>query len=363
MAVEDTLDRIIAKNKERNAQRSSQVTELQRHGEIIDMGLQQQETLVKVVRSLVSFLERHTGKTEVVNQLESIGTPDAMKVVDAVESLHTTLKTHENTDLSEITEVMKQVLAQLEQVPKDYQEITIPETVKVSNMPDHSKDMKALLEAVKAIKLVAEAPQVTVEPTPVQVDTDVSPVTKAVEKATKAIKDIVIPQTDLSDLEKLVKKSNKLLSGILDKPVGGGGGGGGGRVSPYQVGEQPAFVDLESDGSLPVTVKGGISGGSDASLSEQQAQTVILDLIRQNTDALQAIAVVVKSLQQAQVDPSYLDKSANAIRNQVQSGTITTVSTVTSVSALTNVDSYQGKLLMVGQDIAAWAGVVRERIT
>lgn len=270
MAVEDTLDRIIAKNKERNAQRSSQVTELQRHGEIIDMGLQQQETLVKVVRSLVSFLERHTGKTEVTNQLESIGTPDALKVVTAVEDLHKTLKTHENTDLTEITDVMKQVLTQLEQVPKEYQEITIPETVKVSNMPDHSKDMKALLEAVKAIKLVAEAPQVTVEPTPVQIDpTDVSPVTGAVEEATKAIKSIVIPQPEsLKTVEKLIRKTNSLLDELLDASPSGGGGGGSAWIA----------VD-ENDKPMPLQLNNGAVPTDTPSLASRLDNTTSANVI------------------------------------------------------------------------------------
>ena len=78
---------------------------------------------------------------------------------------------------------------------------------------------------------------------------------------------------------------------------------------------------------------------------------------------------MVKSLQQATVDPPYLDKTINAIRNQVQSGTITTVSTVTTattvgtVTNMTNIDTYQGKLLMIGQDISAWALTVRGRIS
>jgi hypothetical protein len=228
MAANDTLDRIIANNKERNAQRSSQVTELQRHGEIIDLGLQQQETLVKVVRSLVSFLERHTGKVEVTNHLQEIGTPDALKVVEAVDQLHETLKTHENTDLTDITEVMRRVLQQVEQLPKEHPEIEIPETVTVSNMPDNTKQLKALLEAIKAIKLVAEAPQITVEPTPVQIDpTDVSPVTAATEKVEKAVRAIVIPEpASLKKVEELLRKSNKLLDELVEKPTGGGGGGG-----------------------------------------------------------------------------------------------------------------------------------------
>lgn len=62
--------------------------------------------------------------------------------------------------------------------------------------------------------------------------------------------------------------------------------------------------------------------------------------------------------------PPWFDRSANAIRNQVQSGTITTVSTVTTVTTvtgLTNIDSYQGKLLIINQNISAWANLVRGR--
>lgn len=79
-------------------------------------------------------------------------------------------------------------------------------------------------------------------------------------------------------------------------------------------------------------------------------------------DALNQLNVVLKVLTQAIVDPVTLDRSLNRTRQTaiIESGTVTTVGTVTGI---TNVDSYQGKLLMVGQDISAWANVVRGRIT
>ena len=69
------------------------------------------------------------------------------------------------------------------------------------------------------------------------------------------------------------------------------------------------------------------------------SDTVAQDILKQiefNTDALNQLAIVVKTLQQATVNPPYIDKSANAIRNQVQSGTVTTVTTVTNLTNLTN---------------------------
>ena len=54
----------------------------------------------------------------------------------------------------------------------------------------------------------------------------------------------MIPEykTDNKAVEKLLKDSNKLLKGILDKPISKGGGGGG-RATPYQDSNGiPAFV-------------------------------------------------------------------------------------------------------------------------
>lgn len=63
--------------------------------------------------------------------------------------------------------------------------------------------------------------------------------------------------------------------------------------------------------------------------------------------------------------PPWLDRSANAIRNQVQSGTVTTVTTVTTCSTLTSIGStaYQGQMLVLGQNISAWSQACRARIS
>lgn len=111
------------------------------------------------------------------------------------------------------------------------------------------------------------------------------------------------------------------------------------------------------------------SGTEVALYDEQQAQTAILEQIKTNSELLAQLSVVVKNLQQATVDPPYLDKSVNATRNQIVSGTINTVTTVSTattvgtVTNMTNIDTYQGKLLMIGQDISAWALTVRGRIS
>jgi hypothetical protein len=63
--------------------------------------------------------------------------------------------------------------------------------------------------------------------------------------------------------------------------------------------------------------------------------------------------------------PAVVDIALNRMRatTLIESGTVTTVTTVTTVAALTNIDSYQGRLAVLGIDETAWAQLVRARIS
>lgn len=219
--------------------------------------LQTQEVIAKSFKVLVDYLDKRVSKTNVVNQLREIGTPDALKVVGAVESLHETLKTHENTDLSEVTSVMKQMLTEVQKIPKE--NIELPE----QKFVDYSKQFSGLEQAIKSVekvvkaqKLIAEAPIVNLPETVVNVpEVDLKPLQDGLKSVVKAVNDILIPEykTDNTEVEKLIKKSNDLLKKLLDKPVGGGGGGGG-RATPYEDSSgNPQFVTLVN-GKVPVDV-------------------------------------------------------------------------------------------------------------
>jgi len=231
--------------------------EQSKHDELLLDNARTQEVIVKSFATLVDFLEKRTSKTEVVNQLTEIGTPDALKVVSALESLHETLKTHENTDLSEITEVMKGVLAEAKQIPKSHNKIDIPEPI------DHSKQFESLEKAinslekaVKAQELNVEAPVVNVPEPQVNVEApDLRPIEKSVttssKEVVKAVQGIKIPELNTDPVEKLLKKTNKLLEELPEHmPTGGGGNG---RVSPYEDSSGiPQFVTLDN-GAIPTT--------------------------------------------------------------------------------------------------------------
>lgn len=96
----------------------------------------------------------------------------------------------------------------------------------------------------------------------------------------------------------------------------------------------------------------------------------ILQIFYEDADALgktsvDDLATAIRTLILVLANPSYIDKSANQMRAQI-TGSLTTagtVSTVATVTGLTNIDGYQGKSLMIADNINAWANVVRSSIT
>jgi len=232
--------------KKANDLKASKAQEMRRHEEMKMAFIQTQETILKSFTSLVNYLDKKVTKAEVVNQLRSVGTPDALKVVGAVNRLHETMKTHENTDISPIVEVMNKVLAEAQKIPKE-----LPKQVTPDKPHDYSNQLEAMISAVEAVeeavksqKTSVQAPVVNVDAPIVKVDApDFKPLEKASDKLLKAIQGIVIPEyvpTDIAPLLKEQKKTNKIL---MELPLGGGGGGGGGGVGQYLV-----------DGALPVAV-------------------------------------------------------------------------------------------------------------
>lgn len=128
---------------------------------------------------------------------------------------------------------------------------------------------------------------------------------------------------------------------------------------------QPATAQTQSDGSQKTQIVDSVGGQVDVS-TEGTLASVLAELQKKlnSTDTIIAdLTVLFRSFFQSITNPPYIDKSANAIRNQVQSGTITTVTTVTTVTGMTNVDSYQGKLLIINQNINAWANSCRSLIS
>lgn len=228
----------------------------QKHQEILNADAQLNDTVLSAFSSLIKYLEGHTTKTEVVNQLRSIGTPDALQVIPYVIELNKTMAKLQNTDLTQVTKLMSDMLEETKKIPKE-----LPEPEK-QQFIDYSKQFDGLKSAiesvgkfVKAQKLIAEAPIVNVPETTVNVEApDLKSLQTPLKDILKAVKQIVVPEfkTDNTALETLVKKSNKLLKEIVDKPVSSGGGGGG-VVSYVDSAGYASPVTKNADGSIPVS--------------------------------------------------------------------------------------------------------------
>lgn len=252
--VADVLQQIEAQSPEAVAKREQDAKEAQRTQQLNTI----QATIIESAKAIINYLDGKVTKTEVINQIQSVRTPDSEKVVTALNSLHDTLKTHENTDLSGVTTVLTQILKEAQAIPKTHKDIRIPEP------KDYSKQLDGLTKAIQAVESVVKAQKLVVQPTKVdvaapnvQVDApDLKPLQTSISEVVKAVESIVIPEykTDNKAVEKLIKDSNKLLQELLDKPVSRGGGSGG-LATPYTKDGLPHFVNAESDGSLPVTVK------------------------------------------------------------------------------------------------------------
>src|SRR4051794_23024381 len=109
----------------------------QQKSEAVDTRLQDQtQLIVTALHEVVGWLQGKTTKTEVVNQLTSIKTPDVDKVVAAVEQLDRTVG-RQTFDTSDLVQALQSVKL---------------DTVEVTNLSELDKRLGAIEKAVKGIK-------------------------------------------------------------------------------------------------------------------------------------------------------------------------------------------------------------------
>ncbi len=241
-----------------NEQKALTQAEANKHTETQLANIELQKTVVKSVKALADHQDNQTIKAIIVNQLREIGTPDALKVAEAVNDMHETLKTRENTDLTDTNEFLSQAVELLKSIPKE-----LPEAPE-QKFIDYSEVLSSLLtgiedvkEAVKAQETTVEAPVVTYEAPDITVEApDLKPLTKEIKDSfDKSVSKIKIPEVKPTDIKPITdeqKKQTKILKGILEKPVGGGGGGGGSSWVAVNDAGTPVPIQLDN-GAVPIT--------------------------------------------------------------------------------------------------------------
>lgn len=300
-------------------------------------------TMVEVFKSLIQYLNGKTTKTEVINQLDSIKTPDVQNVVKALELLDKdVLSTKIDTKplLEAINGLKREITLIPSKMPTPKEQ---KDTIKVSNLNEVKLDTSALEKAIKALDLNVDvkAPIINTE------KTDLEPLRSVMldlldsVKKQKPIEEVrvsnlkdIIP-ANLSNVEKKLDESNKHLKKLVEKPIGGGGGGGNG--TPYVDGSGVAKnVVLTSDGKIPVE-------------ANQEQITQLLDQLIIDTQLMQRIAQslqTVDALQRLRVTVDNVVGST--LGSSVAAGYTSVVpAALPAVSATTLY--FQG-VYMVGQD-------------
>jgi len=215
-----------------------------------------EETLISAFNTLIRFMDGKTTKTEVVNQLKSIATPDVAKVVAAVEKLDADMLANK-VDMKPVIDAMNGVKRELSLIPKTHPTFEQKESVKVTNLSEIKLDTVPLEKAIKNLKL---NPTIDVKSPVVNVDApDLSPLKNVMLDLLQAVKaqkfDIpafpTIPETDLSKVEKKLDESNKHLKAIADKK---GNSGGGGNGTPYIDADGKPLNVILDDGLVPIRV-------------------------------------------------------------------------------------------------------------
>ena len=137
-----------------------------------------EQTIVKSFAEIIKYLDGHTSKTEVINQLESIGTPDVAKVVAAVQALDSTIRSTQAVDTSKLERALQSVSL---------------DAVRVTNLSDLDKRLDAITQAVKGIKFDPVIDVTTPEANVTVTQESLAPLQAAMLEVVQAVRDINIP--------------------------------------------------------------------------------------------------------------------------------------------------------------------------
>jgi hypothetical protein len=122
--------------------------------------------------------------------------------------------------------------------------------------------------------------------------------------------------------------------------------------------DELAFVNgvPAAEGLKVQRVKVGFGGDSELQDVSESDPLPVYDAI--------AEALLLRLLQSLR-SPAGFDKSLDRQRSTavIESGTLTTLTTCATLTNLSTIDTLQGRLLVLGQNVSAWQACVRSRIT
>jgi hypothetical protein len=178
----------IERIKQINQENADKALSSGRHEQSLSQLQQVQDTIVQAAVIILEYLDGKTTKTEVLNQISSVSTPDFEHIVTAVDSLGA--KIDENKlDLSPLKDDFKTLNDTLKSLPEKLPKPDKPlSEISVSNLKE--MDTQSIVDAIEALDLHVEAPQVNVE------KPELKPIQDTLLKVVKAVDDIEIPKPE-----------------------------------------------------------------------------------------------------------------------------------------------------------------------
>lgn len=171
-------------------------------------------------KTITKYLDGKVTKTELVNQLDSVRTPDVEKVTELLEQIKQSISEQQPTDLTPITDGIQAVISTTKQ---------LADKIPTNEAKDYTDGLNALLSTAQDIEQTLKDKELSVNVAApnVAVDApDLKPLHADNQKIIKAITDIAMPKFSTAELQDGQKELLDVLKKILAKPVGGGGGGG-----------------------------------------------------------------------------------------------------------------------------------------
>lgn len=157
------------------------------------------------------------------------------------------------------------------------------------------------------------------------------------------------------------------IDGTNPLPTTGGGGGGGSALADVLLTDDTGALFVSRDNGTTVTYFNLNTNAVYTPTGTIYAAPVVTSnaIADELLDGMQTLLI---RLLNATNSPRGYDVALgrNRVTALIESGTITTVSTVTNVGTVgnqNNIGSQQAQLLVSGQNVSAWAAIVRSRIT
>lgn len=181
------------------------------------------KAIVGQTEMLLDLLSSGKAELSVNNHPKELSVPELKEVKDSIEKVN--LSTISNKiDLSPLESAVNKLHKEVTKLPKDKIDIPKIDKVSVDNLKTLEKELKAVVKAVKSIKIPKVDPKIEVKPADVVVEkTDLKPLEKAIKDVTKAVSSIKMPDpsepTDISSLVSQLSTANSTLNKILERPM------------------------------------------------------------------------------------------------------------------------------------------------